>query len=116
MVGLGIKKPKDGDAMGVVMIAEYYSILQLTDLLLQDVILKAVEEFGQDIKYADSTVSALSIEVLWNSHTNLSHNDMIFEWYLEYSKKLSWKCRTHSNSYKYIFSPDIIEFTSGGVD
>ena len=116
LVGLGINNPEDGDAMGMVVIAECSRTLLLDIACPGEVILQSVAEFGQEIKDADPTLSALRVDSVWNSHSDLSEHDMEFKWYLDYSMRLCRRCKTHSDSYKYVLSPDTSKFTDGMVD
>jgi hypothetical protein len=88
--------------MGIIIIEEYYNTLQSSASSINDTIIEVLLEFGQDIKCADPTLSELLIENLCHSHVRLSDDDMMFEWYLEYSRRLRRRSRTCSNLYKYI--------------
>ena len=63
-------------------------------------------ELEQDIKGADNTLSSLDVKTLWNSCNMLLPSDSVFDWYLDYSRRLCERCIGGSITYRYIFSPE----------
>ena len=116
IVGLGVSSGQGTDATGMVVIAEHLDTLKVSVDAQQSVVSQILTELEQDIKGADNTLSSLDVKTLWNSCNMLLPSDSVFDWYLDYSRRLCERCIGGSITYRYIFSPESSIFTSGMVD
>jgi len=116
IVGLGVTGAQDTDTIGMVVIGEYSNILDVSKCDLKTVVSETLLEFSQSIRDADPTLSMLDFTTLWNSQSSLSEDDVIFDWYLSYSRRLCDRCNRDPTMYNYVFSPRDSAFVDGMVD